>query len=141
MKSINQARDVLMGKTAEQRRSYQAQSIPVDSPENIAHEADIRANAAEAARIQLGIQTITLKERRGGYVSMVAVAFVALLVSRFLRGTVGGLILSVASALVVWGIVDIVTISGQIKVLDSRVRELVRTRDRARDISRRAREL
>lgn len=141
MKSINQARDVLMGKTAEQRRSYQAQSIPVDSPEHIAHEADIRANAAEAARIQLGIQTITLKERRGGYVSMVAVAFVALLVSRFLRGTVGGLILSIASALVVWGIVDIVTISGQIKVLDSRARELVRTRDRARDISRRAREL
>ena len=61
-------------------------------------------------------------------------AVVMLLCSR-MRGTIGVLAFSVASMLVVWSIVDVVSLSGQISVLQKRSAELLRQRDAAAKIA------
>ncbi len=111
-----------------------------DELDDIVREARAREQAAEEERIKLSIQVRTLSERRRGYAGLIAGAALVMLVSARLRGTVGALLFSVSSMLVIWGVVDIVRISNQCGTLKSRQRELTATRDAAADIARRAME-
>ena len=72
---------------------------------------------------------------------MLAISLVVALISSRLRGTVGALVFSISSMLVVWGGVDVVMLGNQIGVLRRRSLELLRTRDRAQKIAQQAREL
>ena len=86
----------------------------------IAREAQMRSEASEAARIAYVTQARTLRERRGSFIKMVVVsALVAAICSR-LRGTVGALGFSISTGLVIWGVVDAVMLTSQIKVLEKR---------------------
>ena len=113
----------------------------IDRPERIAYEAQLRADAAEAARVALVIQRRTLAERRAGYMRLIAVGTVGALICSRLRGTVGALGFSIASMLVVWSSVDAISLTSQIRALDSRTAELLKTRDAALRIVREASEL
>ena len=107
----------------------------------IAREAQMRSEASEAARIACVTQTRTLRERRGSYIKMVIIsALVAVICSR-LRGTVGALGFSISTGLVIWGVVDAVMLTNQIKVLDKRAMDMVRARDAAAKIAAEAQEL
>lgn len=107
----------------------------------IAREAQMRSEASEAARIAYVTQGRTLRERRGSYIKMVIIsALVAVICSR-LRGTVGALGFSISTGLVIWGVVDAVMLTNQIKVLDKRAMDMVRARDAAAKIAAEAREL
>ncbi len=107
----------------------------------IAREAQMRSEASEAARIAYVTQTRTLRERRGSYIKMVIIsALVAVICSR-LRGTVGALGFSISTGLVIWGVVDAVMLTNQIKVLDKRAMDMVRARDAAAKIAAEAQEL
>lgn len=107
----------------------------------IAREAQMRSEASEAARIAYVTQTRTLRERRGSYIKMVIIsALVAVICSR-LRGTVGALGFSISTGLVIWGAVDAVMLTNQIKVLDKRAMDMVRARDAAAKIAAEAQEL
>lgn len=140
MAQVNEARDVLLGK-ARARGTRTSPRAEAECPEAIAHEADLRARVAEAARISVVTQARTMRERRAGYIRMVAVGAIAMLVCSRLRGTVGALGFSISSMLVAWGAVDIVTLGNQIRVLDARSAELIGVRDAARRIAVEAREL
>ena len=97
----------------------------------IAREAQMRSEASEAARIAYVTQARTLRERRGSYIKMVIIsALVAVICSR-LRGTVGALGFSISTGLVIWGVVDAVMLTNQIKVLDKRAMDMTRARDAA----------
>lgn len=107
----------------------------------IAHEAQMRSEASEAARIAYVTQARTLRERRGSYIKMVIIsALVAVICSR-LRGTVGALGFSISTGLVIWGVVDAVMLTNQIKVLDKRAADMIRARDAAAKIAAEAQEL
>ena len=107
----------------------------------IAREAQMRSEASEAARIAYVTQARTLRERRGSYIKMVIIsALVAVICSR-LRGTVGALGFSISTGLVIWGVVDAVMLTNQIKVLDKRAMDMVRARDAAAKIAAEAQEL
>ena len=107
----------------------------------IAREAQMRSEASEAARIAYVTQARTLRERRGSYIKMVIIsALVAVICSR-LRGTVGVLGFSISTGLVIWGVVDAVMLTNQIKVLDKRAMDMVRARDAAAKIAAEAQEL
>ena len=107
----------------------------------IAREAQMRSEASEAARIAYVMQARTLRERRGSYIKMVIIsALVAVICSR-LRGTVGALGFSISTGLVIWGVVDAVMLTNQIKVLDKRAMDMVRARDAAAKIAAEAQEL
>ena len=107
----------------------------------IAREAQMRSEASEAARIAYVTQTRTLRERRGSYIKMVIIsALVAVICSR-LRGTVGALGFSISTGLVIWGVVDAVMLTNQIKVLDKRAADMIRARDAAAKIAAEAQEL
>lgn len=112
-----------------------------DELDDIVRAACARGQAAEEERIKLSVQIRTLSERRRGYAGLLVGAAVVMLVSTRLRGTVGALLFSVSSMLVIWGVVDIVRISNQCGMLKSRQRELAATRDAAADIVRRAMEV
>ena len=100
----------------------------------IAREAQMRSEASEA-------QARTLRERRGSFIKMVVVsALVAAICSR-LRGTVGALGFSISTGLVIWGVVDAVMLTSQIKVLDKRAADMMRARDAAARIAAEAQEL
>ena len=114
---------------------------PADTPAQIARAAQLRANAAECARVQIVTQARTMSERRAGYVRLVVIAAVGALICSRLRGTVGTLGFSITSMLLVWSAVDAVTLSNQIRALDARAAELLRTRDAALRIAREASEL
>lgn len=141
MRSINEARDVLLKGRERPGGARRGPSGASKSPERIAFEAEARAHAAETARLTVVAQARTLRERRGGMVTLTIGAAVVMLFTMRLRGTLGSIIGSVAMMLVVWGIVDLVTLSNQAHVLDRRARELLRQRDAASDVARRAREL
>lgn len=141
MRSINEARDVLLKGSERPGGATRGPSGASKSPERIAFEAEARAHAAETARLTVVAQARTLRERRGGMVTLTIGAAVVMLFTMRLRGTLGSIIGSVAMMLVVWGIVDLVTLSNQAHVLDRRARELLRQRDAASDVARRAREL
>ena len=107
----------------------------------IAREAQMRSEASEAARIAYVTQARTLRERRGSYIKMVVIsALVAAICSR-LRGTVGALGFSISTGLVIWGVVDAVMLTNQIKVLDKRAMDMMRARDAAAKIAAEAQEL
>ncbi len=107
----------------------------------IAREAQMRSEASEAARIAYVTQARTLRERRGSYIKMVIIsALVAVIWSR-LRGTVGALGFSISTGLVIWGVVDAVMLTNQIKVLDKRAMDMMRARDAAAKIAAEAQEL
>ena len=107
----------------------------------IAREAQMRSEASEAARIAYVTQARTLRERRGSYIKMVIIsALVAVICSR-LRGTVCALGFSISTGLVIWGVVDAVMLTNQIKVLDKRAMDMVRARDAAAKIAAEAQEL
>ena len=107
----------------------------------IAHEAQMRSEASEAARIAYVTQARTLRERRGSYIKMVIIsALVAVICSR-LRGTVGALGFSISTGLVIWGVVDAVMLTNQIKVFDKRAADMIRARDAAAKIAAEAQEL
>lgn len=146
MARINEARDVLrrgMGSrgAAAGASSGTRSTTAADSPAQIARAAQLRANAAETARIQIVTQVRTMSERRAGYIRLVVIAGVGALICSRLRGTVGALGFSIASMLVVWSAVDAVTLSNQIRALDGRAAELQKTRDAALRIAREASEL
>ena len=142
MRAVNEARDVLLGKAAAAGASRaRARSAAPTEPEDIAFEATARARAAEVARLAVAAQLRTLVERRHGVVTLLGISLLAALVCSRLRGTVGALGFSVSSMLLVWSAVDTVSLSNQIGVLRRRSLELTRTRDRANDIARQAREL
>ena len=107
----------------------------------IAREAQMRSEASEAARIAYVTQGRTLRERRGSYIKMVIIsALVAVICSR-LRGTVGALGFSISTGLVIWGVVDAVMLTNQIKVLDKRAADMIRARDAAAKIAAEAQKL
>lgn len=107
----------------------------------IAREAQMRSEASEAARIAYVMQARTLRERRSSYIKMVIIsALVAVICSR-LRGTVGALGFSISTGLVIWGVVDAVMLTNQIKVLDKRAMDMMRARDAAARIAAEAQEL
>lgn len=112
-----------------------------DEIDDIVRAARAQEQAAEDERIRLSVQIRTLSERRRGYAGLLVGATLVMLVSARLRGTVGALLFSVSSMLVIWGVVDIVRISNQCGTLKSRQRELAATRDAAADIVRRAMEV
>lgn len=143
MRTINEARDVLLKGAARGSGSSAARqaSQTSSSPAAIAYEAQIRANAAETARIAIVTQLRTLRERRAGIRKLTLVAAVVLLICSRLRGTVGALGFSISSTLVVWGVVDLFTYSNQIGVLNKRQLELMGTRDAAQRIANEARTL
>lgn len=142
MRAVNEARDVLLGKAAAAGASRaRARSAAPTEPEDIAFEATARARAAEVARLAVAAQLRTLVERRHGVATLLGISLLAALVCSRLRGTVGALGFSVSSMLLVWSAVDTVSLGNQIGVLRRRSLELTRTRDRANDIARQAREL
>lgn len=142
MRAVNEARDVLLGKAAAAGAARaRARAAAPTEPEDIAFEATARARAAEVARLAVAAQLRTLVERRHGVVTLLGISLLAALVCSRLRGTVGALGFSVSSMLLVWSAVDTVSLGNQIGVLRRRSLELTRTRDRANDIARQAREL
>lgn len=142
MRTVNEARDVLLGKAAATGTARaRARAAAATEPEDIAFEATARARAAEVARLAVSAQLRTLVERRHGVATLLGISLLAALVCSRLRGTVGALGFSVSSMLLVWSAVDTVSLGNQIGVLRRRSLELTRTRDRANDIARQAREL
>lgn len=107
----------------------------------IAREAQMRSEASEAARITYVTQARTLRERRGSYIKMVIISVLVAVICSRLRGTVGALGFSISTGLVIWGVVDAVMLTNQIKVLDKRAMDMVRARDAAAKIAAEAQEL
>ncbi len=107
----------------------------------IAREAWMRSEASEAARIAYVTQARTLRERRGSYIKMVIISALVVVICSRLRGTVGALGFSISTGLVIWGVVDAVMLTNQIKVLDKRAMDMVRARDAAAKIAAEAQEL
>lgn len=147
MKRINEAREVLLGASARRsgqhsgHRTARATASGAATAASIRFEAEARARAAETARLSVVTQARTMRERRRSMGGMVAVAALVMLVCSRLRGTLGTLAFSVASMLVVWGIVDVVSLSGQISTLQRRAAELLSQRDAARRIAEEAAKL
>lgn len=137
MARVNEARDVLLKGGASRAAGPERDG----SPAAIAHEAEVRAGAAEAARIAVVTQARTVRERRAGYLKLVAAGAIGSLLCSRLRGTVGALGFSISSALVVWCAVDAIMLSSQLRALDTRAAELLKIRDRARAIAREAHDL
>lgn len=142
MRAINEARDVLLKSSGRTKgRASGSTAVRDDGPRAIAHAADLRARAAETARIALACDLRTLEER---FASMRTVAIGAVLVAFVtmrLRGTVGALVFSISSLAATWSCVDMVLFHGQIRALRQRSRELIKTRDAARRIADEARKL
>lgn len=152
MRRINEARDVLLkgaGRGAARgNRASGASSGPSargagasSTPGQIRFEAEARARAAETARLAVVAQMRTMRERRRTMGLMAAVALVVAFFVARSRGAIGLLVGSVASTLVVWGIVDVISLSGQIAALQKRSAELLRQRDAAQRIAQEAAEL
>lgn len=152
MRAVNEARDTLLkgaGSRAAGARAAGASSHATAgarrrsamSPEEIAFEAEARAHAAETARLTVAAQARTMRERRGGMVGMALAAALAALLTYRMSGVIGSLAFSIATMLLVWGVVDAVMLLNQERVLRSRAAALQRQRDAARAIAQQAREL
>ena len=111
------------------------------TPEEIAFEATARAHAAETARLTVVAQARSMRERRGGMVTMAVIAALVMLLTYRMSGLLGTLAFSVSSMLVVWGVVDIVMLSTQVRTLRDRALKLQRQRDAARAVAEQARTL
>lgn len=147
MRRINEARDVLLkggGRASHsgarprggaRSGSGHGGAASANSLEQIRLEAEARVRAAETARLTVVAQARTMRERRRSMGMLAGVAAIVMLLCSRMRGTIGVLAFSVASMLVVWGIVDVVSLSGQISVLQKRSAELLRQRDAAAKIA------
>lgn len=147
MRRINEARDVLLkggGRASHsgarprggaRSGSGRGGAASANSPEQIRLEAEARVRAAETARLTVVAQARTMRERRRSMGMLAGGAAIVMLLCSRMRGTIGVLAFSVASMLVVWGIVDVVSLSGQISVLQKRSAELLRQRDAAAKIA------
>lgn len=111
------------------------------TPSEIAFEAEARAHAAETARLTVVAQLRTMRERRRSMAVMAAVAAVVAILFSRMRGGIGGIVASIATMLVVWGVVDVVSMGTQVSALESRSRDLLQARDAARKIAEEARKL
>ena len=107
----------------------------------IAREAQMRSEASEAARIAYVTQARTLRERRASFIKMVAVSALVAAISSRLRGTVGALGFSISTGLVIWGVVDAVMLTNQIKVLEKRAVDMMGARVAAAKIAAEAQEM
>lgn len=153
MRSVNEARDTLLKDAGAHRpgrgtRSSShhaaasgARTRRTMTPDEIAFEAEARAHAAETARLTVTAQVRTMRERRSGMTTVTVVAALVMLLTYRMSGIIGGLAFSTSSMLVVWGIVDIVSLSNQNRVLRDRAAELQRQRDAARKVAQQARKL
>ena len=138
MRRINEARDVLLKGGGRASRSGAR-------PRGGARSGSGRGGAAsanspeqirlETARLTVVAQARTMRERRRSMGMLAGGAAIVMLLCSRMRGTIGVLAFSVASMLVVWGIVDVVSLSGQISVLQKRSAELLRQRDAAAKIA------
>ena len=138
MRVINEARDTLLrGRAARDP----APTSAVATAQDIYIEATIRARAAETARLAVVTSLRTMRERRQGRITMLVISLVVALVSSRLRGTVGALGFSISTGLVIWGVVDAVMLTNQIKVLDKRAADMMRARDAAAKIAAEAQEM
>ena len=129
MRRINEARDVLLkggGRASHsgarprggaRSGSGRGGAASANSPEQIRLEAEARVRAAETARLTVVAQARTMRERRRSMGMLAGGAAIVMLLCSRMRGTIGVLAFSVASMLVVWGIVDVVSLSGQISAL------------------------
>ena len=95
-----------------------------------------RGVSAEVAAIAREAQM-----RRASFIKMVAVSALVAAISSRLRGTVGALGFSISTGLVIWGVVDAVMLTNQIKVLDKRAADMMRARDAAAKIAAEAQEM
>ena len=100
----------------------------------------MRSEASEAARIAYVTQARSFASARLVYQDGCRLRLVAAICSR-LRGTVGALGFSISTGLVIWGVVDAVMLTNQIKVLDKRAMDMMRARDAAAKIAAEAQEL
>ena len=104
----------------------------------------VSALGAKLERIEIvraETQAGTLRERRGSFIKMVVVSVLVAAICSRLRGTVGALGFSISTGLVIWGVVDAVMLTSQIKVLDKRAADMMRARDAAARIAAEAQEL
>ncbi|MDM8299456.1 J domain-containing protein [Collinsella tanakaei] len=143
MRTINEARDVLLKGARSSRRTAggRTSSATASSPASIAFEATARANAAETARLSVVADLRTMRERRRSMLMMAGVAAVIAFFFSRMRGGIGLTIFSVASMVAVWGVIDAVLLSSQVDALQKRSRELLQTRDAARKIAEEASQL
>lgn len=141
MRRINEARDVLLkgrrgnGVPRGSGAPRRAKASAATDPARIRFEAEARARAAEVARLTVVAQARTMRERRRSMATMALVAAVVTIACSRMRSSAGMLACSVASMLVVWGIVDVVSLSGQISTLRRRSADLARQRDAAARIA------
>lgn len=150
MRTLNEAHDALLkhasraSRTAARppgRSAAGAATTASRSPRDIAFEARAREHAAETARLMVSAQARTLRERRGGMVTMSVIAALVMVVTVRMGGIIGTLAFSVSSMLVVWGLVDIFTLSNQANILKRRATDLQRQRDAAAKIAQEAEQL
>lgn len=103
--------------------------------------AEARAHAAETARLAVVAHLRTQRERRRSMLTMAVIAAVVTFFFMRMRGSFGTLVFSIASMVLVWGVVDVFILSSSIRVLEKRARDLLHTRDAALEIARQAAEL
>lgn len=154
MRAINEARDLLLknSRTAagsagtcsgSARRASQsggpaagsASSSRSSRSSRMRAAAAARAQAAETARLTVVAQVRTLRETRRRAVTFVVVGLIGMMIAVRLRGSLRLLGFPIMSTLAVWGVVDIISTSGQIVTLQDRARELQSDRDAARMVA------
>ena len=107
----------------------------------IAREARCSQRLLSGSRLPMCTPGPQLRERRGSFIKMVVISVLVAAICSRLRGTVGALGFSISTGLVIWGVVDAVMLTSQIKVLDKRAMDMMRARDAAAKIAAEAQEL
>lgn len=130
MRSINEARDVLLGSRKASRPSAAGSSRGASG--STGAQARARATAAETARLTIVQHMRTLSDIKRNARIMLAVGLVGMLVSIRLRGTLRTLAFPISTTLVVWGGVDYFRAARELGVLREREKELARERDAAK---------
>ena len=137
MRSVNEARDVLLKESHQDRSSSASGSTAYGSSHDarLRAAAAARAQAAETARLTVVAQIRTLSESRSRAVTFLVIGAIGTLVASRMRGTLRFVLFPICSTLAVWGVVDIVNVTGQLGVLRRRARELQSDRDAARSVA------
>lgn len=131
MASINEARDTLLKNI----RSAGPVKTPPSPNDRLRAAAAARAQAAETARLTVVANIRTLGETRRRAMAFLVIGLVGVLIASRIRGSLRIVGFPICSTLVVWGIVDIVNVTGQLGVLRRRARELQSDRDAARAVA------
>ena len=132
MRSINEARDVLLKSAGSERASSSSHR---DRDGRLHAAAVARAQAAETARLTVVAQIRTLNETRSRALLITVAGLIGMMVTSRMRGSLRLLGFPICSTLAIWGIVDIVNAAGQLGVLRRRARELWSDRDAARAVA------